>query len=134
MHKTIETVTAEDLEFDRELQKMAETTPLDEVPIVEVKAETTKPETLKGYVDNYKPANTITELEDQVFQAKQLNIDAVEGSDALIKHFVRTQFDQIKEKVGYFLYKDVRVYFAGFLDKNKRNDKRTIDQINHGMK
>lgn len=125
-------ITQDDREIDQMLERMAKTNPIQDLgPEVVLKREPIKRDTLRNHVDGYKPASTIMELDEQVFQAKGLDIDSIEGTSALVRHFCKREFEYIKANVGYIIYHDIRVYIDGFFEQNKDADKMTMEQRLH---
>lgn len=121
------TVTKEDLELDEMLQ--ARTAPVvDSGPDQPLKKEVSRRATLRSYVEDYKPAATLLELEDQIHQAKMNDIDSIEASPALVRHIWKKDFEHIRTQTGYGIYKDIRVYIEGFFEQNKDADKITMEQ------
>lgn len=125
-------ITDEDRELDRELERMAKT----EEPVVsdlgpQPMRKINEPYTLLREVfDEYQPAKTINELDDQIFEAKVNGCDSVEATSKLVRYFIK---DGSAEKVGYFWYKDVRVYVEGFFEKSSAKDKETMETRLHGV-
>lgn len=122
-------ITDEDMALDRELDRIArnsepEVSDKDEMPLPVKK--TIDPYTmLSDFEDDYKPAETIQELDDQVFRAKHYEADSIEASSKLIKYFCKKDYP---DKVGYFVYHDIKVYIAGFFEQSKVRDQQTIEQ------
>lgn len=121
-------ITDEDLALDRELEMISRNTaPLNisDADIPEVK-KTIEPYTLiSEFIENYKPAETIHELDEQVFQAKQLECDSIEATPNIIRYFCKKDYP---DKVGYFIYHDIKVYIAGFFEQSILREKQTIEQ------
>jgi hypothetical protein len=133
--RQIETYGAEDMELDRKLEQMAKRAPVEESNIQVVVPEKKTRDVLRNYTENYKPASSIMELDDQCFQAQSHDIDSTEATEAVVKHFCKSSFSEVK-KVGYFIYKNIRVYIDGHFEQNKDADKLTMEQRLHsgGMK
>lgn len=130
-HRTaLPTITDEDIELDRQLERMAKQQPIDDGPIVTIIHEKKKRDILRNYTENYKPASSILELDDQVFQAQGHDIDSTEATEAVIKYFCKASFPEV-QKVGYFIYKNIRVYIEGYFEQNKDADKMTMEQRLH---
>lgn len=131
---TVEPVmTNEDREIDQMLERQAKRNIIQDMGAdTALKFEPVKRDILRNHVENYKPASSIAELEDQVFQAKNNDIDSVEGTPALVRYFCKREYDYVANKVGYFIYHDIRVYIDGFFEKNKDADKLTIEAKMHG--
>lgn len=128
----VSTVTREDLELDIMLERAAKTNPIQDLgveqPLVHEKK---KRDTLRNYIEGYKPAATLMDLEDQTHQAKMNEIDSIEGTEQIVRHFTKAQYEYIKKNVGYFIYKDIRVYIVGFFEQNKNADSLTMEQRLH---
>lgn len=123
--------TAEDHEIDQMLERAARQNPVsDHGPDMSVVHEKKTRDVLRNYVENYKPASTPQELDDQVFQAGQHEIDSVEATEKLVTHFCRSSIADVK-KAGYFIFKNVRVYIDGFFEQNKNADSLTMEQKLH---
>ena len=124
------TITAEDLELDRQLEQIAKQAPIDHDPTTVIVPEKKRRDLLRNFTENYKPADSIMVLDDQVYQAQQLDIDSIEGTEKIVKHFCKTSFKEV-QKVGYFIYKNIRVYIDGYFEQNKDADKVTMEQRLH---
>lgn len=121
-------VMPEDLELERSLQSMvSDVPPIDDPePIGSVvKKEIEKREMLGDHVDDYKPASTLEELREQVFLAKSEGCDSLEITPDLAKKICR---DPSLEKVGYFIYHDIKAYLVGHFEKAKARDNVTIER------
>lgn len=122
-------ITAEDLALDRELEKLARDQEhvdiSDKEPVPMKKA--IEPYTLLSSVMEVEPAKNITELDEQVFDAKQSDCDSIEATPGLVRYFCKREYP---DKVGYFVYHDIKVYIAGFFDQSVKKDKLTIEQRN----
>lgn len=125
-------ITDEDLALDRELEMMSRNSePVlsdqDTTPPVK---KTVEPYTLLSeFVDNYKPAKTIHELDDQVFRAKHYEADSIEATPELVRYFTKKDYP---DKVGYFVYHDIKVYIAGFFEQSVKRERVTIEQKTFG--
>ncbi len=121
-------ITDEDLALDRELEMMARNTEpdiSDRDPAPPPK-KTIDPYTLlSDFVDDYKPAKTIHELDDQVFKAKHYEADSIEATPELIRYFTKKDYP---DKIGYFIYHDIKVYIAGFFEQSVKRERVTIEQ------
>lgn len=121
--------TDEDAALDRELEKQHENTNFsDDAPVVEVKKTKDTVESLRDIVEDYKPATTLAELNEQVHVAKAEGVQAIEATPSLVRHVFRKDYPHIENVTGYGIYHDVRVYIDGFFAKLKNQDKETIDQ------
>lgn len=126
-------ITAEDREIDQMLERQAKRNPIQDMGSETMLVrEPVKRDILRNYVKDYKPASSISELDDQVFQASGNDIDSIEATPALVRYFCKREYDYIVNKVGYFIYHNIRVYIDGFFEKNKDADKLTIEQKMHG--
>ncbi len=126
-------ITEEDLALDRELEMIARNSEpaniSDQDPGPQLK-KTTEPFTLLSeFITNYKPAKTINELDDQVFKAKHFECDSIEATPEIVKYFCKKDYP---DKVGYFVYHDIKVYIAGFFEESIKRDRQTIEQRNFG--
>ena len=123
-------VTDEDMAFDRELERLArntepEVSDIDDQPVVR---KTIDPYTmLSDFIENYQPAKTPQELEDQIMLAKHHECDSVEATPQLIKYYTK----KVPE-VGYFLFRDIKVYIPGFFEQSSKRDKETVEYRNFG--
>lgn len=126
-------ITKEDLELDRELERMAKNTEpvLSENEPPPVRKLNEAYSLLSEVVENYEPAKTIQELDEQVFDAKSNGCDSIEATPKIVRYFVK---DGSVEKVGYFWYKDVRVFLEGFFEKSIAKEKESIEMRLHGAK
>jgi hypothetical protein len=126
-------ITDEDLALERELEKLnLNTEPQisdpDTMPALKKLSE---PYTmLSEAVESYKPAKTLQELDDQVMQAKHYECDSIEATVNVVNYFTK---GRDPNNTGYFMYKDIRVYIAGFFEHSKKRDLETVEQRNFGM-
>lgn len=128
----LETITAEDLALERELEKAHENQSFDSEPVVTVKTTIENINLLRTHVPEYMPASTISELKDQVFWAKANGCDSIEATKELVRHVFRKDFDHIEKVVGYAIYQDVRVYIDGLFSERSKQDNMSIDQKTFG--
>lgn len=127
--RTVEpAITNEDIELDRMLEMQARTQTIENGPDRPLKQESVKRDILRNFTEDYKPASTLLELEDQIHQAKMNDIDSIEATPALVRHLWKKDFEHIKNETGYGIYKDIRVYIDGFFEQNKNADKVTMEQ------
>lgn len=126
-------VTAEDREIDQMLERAAKTQPhVDDMgPDIVVAPEKKTRDTLRNYVDDYKPATSLMELDEQVMQAQGFEIDSIEASPALVRHVFKRDYDHIKNVTGYGIYHNIRVYIDGVFEQNKDADKLMMEQKLH---
>jgi len=121
----VNVITPEDIALDRELERLAMEQPLPDVEPAppEMKKAVDSPELLSSFVDDYRPATTIRELEDQVHLAKVNGADSVECSMALGRYYVK---DGSLETVGYFMFRDIKVYIEGYYERAQARDTRRM--------
>lgn len=125
-------ITDEDLALDRELEVMARNTMpevSDRDPGPAIKKSIDPYTLLEEFVDNYRPAKNIHELDDQVFKAKHYECDSIYATPELIRYFTKKDYP---DKVGYFVYHDIKVYIEGFFEQSSKRDKETVEQRNFG--
>lgn len=123
--RAIAAITNEDLAFEAELQRLhlSQDIPAQDqgVPL-KVTREPSEVMFLGYEVDNYKPAASINELEAQVFSAKTRGCNAIEASEDVIRYYTRHDYPT---KVGYFMFKDIRVFIPGrastYADQDSKN-------------
>ena len=121
-------VLPEDLELDRTLQSMtAQLPPIDDNDPTAgvVRKEVEKREMLGDAVDNYTPASTHAELQEQAALAVAEGCDSIEAMVELAKRICR---DPNLEKVGFFTYHGVKVYLVGKFEEAKKRNSLTIEQ------
>jgi hypothetical protein len=128
-------IMPEDLEFDRELERMGAQDALppeisDREPVRDLTKEVERKELLSSVL-SVMPANTDLELREQVHQAKQHGCDSVEATVELCERFCR---DPQLRHVGYFLFQDIKVYIAGEHQRATARDKQTVEQRMFGVK
>jgi glutaredoxin len=123
-------VTDEDLALDRELEEMAKQNQapkgVEDVPVVELKKDRPVANLMEG-----DPVTSHSELLERIHLAKVEGYDSIEASADLIKQLFRRDFDYIKTETGYGIYNDIRVYIAGYFDKNKNADKVSMEEKLH---
>lgn len=124
----VSTITDEDRALDRELEMLARTeapkvSDLDTVPVMK---KTIEPYTmLSEFLEDYSPARTLLELDDQVMQAKHAEADSIECTEQIFKYFNKNGDPR---NVGYFIYHDIKVYKVGFFEQSSKRDKETTEQ------
>jgi hypothetical protein len=122
-------ITDEDMALDRELDRMANEMPppdIDPEPQgVGMAKRETEEYTLLSELMDVKPASTVNELLEQVHLAKESGADSVEATPALVRHYCRRQYP---DKVGYFLFHDIKVYIEGFFEQSIKRDKETVEE------
>lgn len=125
-------ITNEDREIELMLERQAKTNPIQDLgPEMALKPEIKKRDVLRNHVEEYKPASSLIELQEQVHHAKSLEIDSIEATPQLLKHIFKRDFDHIRDVTGYAIYHDIRVYIDGFFEKNKDADSLTMEQKLH---
>lgn len=128
--QALSAMTREDLDFEQTLQRLHEDEPpipfIDEEPVVQLKADRMRHELLSDQME-VAPATTIRELDDQVHFAKELSCDSIEATSALVKSFCRKDFAAV-EKIGFFLYHDIKVFIEGMHAEASKAQKQTIEQ------
>lgn len=122
-------IMPEDLEFDRELERMAQADALppdvsDREPHREVTREIVKLELLSDAID-VAPAASDEDLRVQIHQAKMHGCDSIEATLGLCKRYCQ---DPTLEQVGYFIYHDIKVYITGQVEKVKARDGVSIQE------
>ncbi len=120
-------ITDEDIALDRELEMMSRNSTPDfsDVEPPPLKKSIEPYTLLSEYEDDYKPATSLHELDDQVFRAKQNDADSIEADPKIIRYFTKKDYP---DKVGYFIYHDIKVYIAGFFAQSKLREQVTIEQ------
>ncbi len=121
-------IMPEDLELERSLQAMVQSMPvIDDVDptIGVVKIASVQHDMLSEAVDDYTPATTYAELQEQCALAKAHGCDAIEASLDACRRICR---DPQLETVGYFTYHGIHVYLIGAYEKSKARDKQSIEQ------
>lgn len=129
-------ITAEDMEFDRELERLGQSTELP--PEIEpdpigsvVKEERPQLELLRDALEVYAPASNDQELREQIHTAKVHGCDSIEATLQLAKRFCK---DASLESVGYFVMHDIKVYIDGHFERATTRDRVTVEQRNFGGK
>jgi hypothetical protein len=123
-------ITPEDLEFERQLQAMhvESVLPRDTAPPLE--KEVNDSNFLGDHMDGYTPAKTLNELEQQVFAAKTVGADSIEATEEIIKYYTRTVYP---DDVGYFIFKDIKVFIPGRISGHIETDKQNISEKLRGI-
>lgn len=123
-------ITDEDRALDRELEQMSNENPplaIDPEPAgVTAKAEKIIDDHLQDHVENYKPASTINEIMSQVSEAKVSGCDSITATLQLSKYYVK---DGSLDRVGYFMFHDIKVYVDGHREKAMKRDKLTLFEL-----
>lgn len=127
--QAIGAMTKEDLDLDYMLQQSAQQEEpvalFDDQAVVELKREKIQGELLSEVVPDIHPASTVNELMEQVHLAKEMEVDSVEATPALVRHYCRKHYP---EDAGFFMFHDIKVYIAGCFDKSSKHGKLTIEQ------
>ncbi len=126
-------ILPEDMELERSLQAMVAEMPviddIDPTAGVEVKHVQVKHEMLAEIVDDYKPAASYVELQEQAALAKANGCDSIEATLEACRKVCR---DPQLESVGYFTYHGINVYLVGAFEKAKLRDRLSIEQRTFG--
>ncbi len=126
-------ILPEDMELERSLQSMVEAMPviddMDPTIGVTVKHTQDRREMLSQIVDDYKPAASYVELQEQAALAKANGCDSIEATLEACRKVCR---DPQLESVGYFTYHGIHVYIAGAYEKARLRDKLSIEQRTFG--
>ncbi|MES1988828.1 MAG: hypothetical protein V4440_12530 [Pseudomonadota bacterium] len=131
----VSSYTPEDAALDAELNRMSAMNELppdvEPEPIGSVVAKPKEVRELLGdVVEDYEPASTDQDLREQVYQAKLEGCDSIEATLAIAKRFCR---DPLLEKVGYFVFHDIKVYIVGGHEEIKKRDSISIEQKTFGI-
>ncbi len=125
-------ILPEDMELERTLQAMTQALPVlaDEDPTVGVvrKVKETR-EMLGDVVDDYSPASTHAQLQEQAALAFAEGCDSIEATLQACRTVCR---DPQLEAVGYFTYHGIKVYLVGAFEKVKSRDKVSVEQRTFG--
>ncbi len=125
-------ILPEDMELERTLQAMTSALPIldDEDPTVGVVKKTVeKREMLGDVVENYRPASTHAELQEQTALAVAEGCDSIELTVELAKRVCR---DPQLENVGYFMYHGIKAYLVGAFERVVARDRISIEQRTFG--
>ena len=125
-------ILPEDMELERSLQAMVQEMPVlsdDDPTAGVVRKVKEKLELLRDVVDDYSPAETHQELQEQAALAVSEGCDSIEATLKACRTVCR---DPSLEEVGYFTYHGVKVYLAGAIEKAKLRDRITIEQRTFG--
>lgn len=124
--KALAAITPEDLAFEAELQRMHAETEIpahvEGVPIKLTKEEQEK-ELLSDVLEGTEPAKSLADLDQQVFLAKSHGCNSIEADEKVIRYFTRNSYP---EAVGYFMYKDIKVFIPGKFRGHARTDKLSM--------
>lgn len=124
--------TEEDLELERRLQAIdaEEIVQAPQVSDRDMTPRASKPvndiSLLNHEKPDVKPAETLSQLRDQVFMAEQYGCNAIEVHQNILKTFLKQDYPTPS---GYVWYQNVRLYEAGTFDRYKDYDFRTVDDV-----
>ena len=90
-------------------------------PIVAAPVNTS--ELLSEHVDDYKPADSHMTLEQQVFECRARKCDSIEATDAVFKSI----YGHVPD-TAYALYKNIKLYRIGMVEKGQALDRMTVEQ------
>lgn len=128
--KAMAAITPEDLAIDMQLQAMLNENPMpdlqDNEPVKPVQPERREDCLLSDLAPETKVATTLHELEHQVMQAKMLGADAIEADEKVIRYFTRANFQSDVSVVGFFMYKDVKVFLPERFKTTKNTDRENM--------
>lgn len=120
------------MDLDRELESLAQDTPPEfgegaaENVITKV---ADHKDLLSEYVDDYKPASTVAELEAQVHQARAVGADSVEVTPDMFRFYCGPDDGKNANwSSKYFHYKSVKAYLVGKVAEANREARLTIEQ------
>lgn len=125
-------ITQEDTDLELMLNKLDREEPIPDIgpdlhkPLTQMKQDQ---DHLREHVDNYKPASTINELEEQIHIAKSVGCNSIDADKNLIWRFSRG-----KDNGMFINVKDIRVNYPGKYADSKSSDRLTIEQRVHGNK
>ncbi len=125
-------ILPEDMELERSLQAMVQELPVlsdDDPTAGVVRKVKEKLEMLGDVVDDYRPADSHQELQEQAALAVAEGCDSIEATLKACRMVCR---DPQLESVGYFTYHGIKVYLAGAIEKAKSRDRLTIEQRTFG--
>lgn len=119
-------ITPEDMDLERHLERLDR-----ENPIPDIDPDLSRPLTvdkapqdhLREHVENYRPASTINELEEQIHVAKSLHCNSIDATPQLIK-----RFSHGKDNGMFINVKDLRVNYPDMYAAGKHADKITQEQ------
>ncbi len=122
-------ILPEDMELERTLNALtSHADPIfdgDDPTVGVVKKTVEKREMLGDSVENYKPATTYAELQEQTALAVAEGCDSIELTVDLAKRVCR---DPQLEDVGYFMYRGIKAYLVGAFERVAARDKISIEQ------
>lgn len=81
---------------------------------------------LSEFVEDYEPAKTYTDLDEQVHLAKQFGADSIEADPKLIRQL--TLKSGYPSDVGFLCYHDVKVWIPGFTETHGHLLSQTIEE------
>jgi hypothetical protein len=112
--------------LDRELERLAKEAPpsfedAGENKIVVIKEKRQNP--LSDFIDDYKPASSLIELDSQVFDAKSRGAESVDATPEMIRHLVGPGYAE-----PFIDYKGMRVYVTGMRAEAKRVEALSMEE------
>jgi hypothetical protein len=129
-------ILPEDLELERKLQAMTmQDDPglaqiSDRDPMIIVRSDEPKPLLLSAHMPEYGLVTSFDDLKQQVYMAKLEGCDSIVAEPGFAKKVCR---DPSLEKVGYFIYHDIKVYLDGQTERAMKRDNETIEQRTFGQ-
>lgn len=123
-------ITPEMLKFEQDLQRLHVEQVIPKVEEIKLEKEENTSIFLGDYVEDYKPAKTIVELDNQAFTAQQMGATAIEASEEIVKHYTKPNYPPER---GYFIYKNVKVFIPGRLDGYIDRDRQNIGAVLRGL-
>ena len=123
-------ITPEMLKFEQDLQRLHVESVVPKSEEMKLEKEQSESFFLGDFVEEYAPAKTIVELDNQAFTAQQMGATAIEASEEIIKHYTKPNYPPPE---GYFIYKNVKVFIPGRLGEYVDTDKQNIALKLRGM-
>ena len=74
----------------------------------------------------YKPAATLMDLENQIVLCAQFEVEMLEATEAVLKYFAKRNWEKIKE-TGYLVYRGIKVVIDGRVDEILAAEEETIE-------
>lgn len=125
-------ITEEDLALDRELERLANETPPEfsegsSENVLKVLKD--DKECLSDFVEDYKPAATVAELESQMHQAMSVGADSVEVTPQIFQLYCGPDTGKNPNwSAKFFHYKNVKAYLQGKTAEVKKANSLSIEQ------
>lgn len=120
--------TAEDMALDRELERMSRENEPEYLPDDKRENILTKFDDRPDFLD-VDPAKNFSQLQEFTDMAKSVGVGAIEAEWPVIKYYVKTMTQEQFNKIGYFIYHNVRVYLAGQGMKTKLKEEREENRV-----